>query len=47
MAGNLAAKLADRTFCTDVDAMVRVGSPAYDPQEAGEMATEKLLQLIV
>ena len=46
MADNLAAKLADKTFCTDIDAMVRVSSPAYDPQEAGEMVTEKLLRLI-
>ena len=47
MADNLAAKLADKGFCTDVDAMVRVGAPTYDPQEAGKMVEERLLQLIV
>lgn len=47
MAENLAAKLADKTFCSDIDAMVKVSSPAYDPQEAGKMVTEKLLQLIM
>lgn len=31
MAGNLAAKLADETFRTGIDAMARAGSPAYDP----------------
>ncbi len=46
MADNLAAKLADKGFCTDVDAMVRVGAPTYDPQEAGKMVEERLLQLI-
>lgn len=47
MANNLAAKLADKAFCTDIDAMVRVGSPSYDPQEAGKLVEEKLLQLIM
>lgn len=47
MTGNLAAKLVDETFCTDIDVMARVGSPAYDPQEAGKMVIEKLLQLII
>ncbi|WP_350453862.1 hypothetical protein [Slackia heliotrinireducens] len=47
MADNLAMKLKDKTFCTDVDVMIRVGAPAYDPQEAGKMVVEELLQLIV
>lgn len=46
MADNLTAKLADKTFCADIDAMVRVGSPAYDPQEAGKIVAGKLLRLI-
>ena len=47
MADNLAAKLADKGFRTDIDAMVRVGAPAYDPQEAGKIVKERLLRLIV
>jgi predicted nucleotidyltransferase component of viral defense system len=47
LAANLAAKLEDKTFCTDVNAMVRIGSPAYDPQEAGRIVSEKILRLIV
>jgi predicted nucleotidyltransferase component of viral defense system len=47
MADNLAAKLADKTFCTDIDTMVRMSSPAYDPQEAGKTVEERLLQLIL
>ena len=43
MAANLAAKLTDKAFCTDVDAMVRVGAPAYDPHTAGRMVAEELL----
>lgn len=46
MTSNLAAKLADKTFCTDIDAMVRVDSPAYDPQAAGKIVEERLLQFI-
>jgi hypothetical protein len=47
MADNLAAKLADKAFCIDVDAMIKVGAPAYDVQEAGKMVTERLLRLIM
>lgn len=47
MTDNLAAKLADKAFCTDVDAMIRVGSPAYNAQEAGKMVAEELLRLIM
>ena len=46
MTDNLAAKLADKVFRTDVDAMVRVGAPAYDPQEAGKIVSEQLFRLI-
>jgi len=46
MAVNLAAKLKDKAFCTDVDAMVKTDAPEYDPQEAGHMVAEKLLRLI-
>lgn len=46
MAGNLAAKLVDKAFCTDVDAMTRAGAPAYDPQEAGKLVKDRLLLLI-
>ena len=46
MAVNLAAKLKDKAFCTDVDAMVKTDAPEYDPQEAGHMVAEKLLRLV-
>jgi predicted nucleotidyltransferase component of viral defense system len=43
MVENLMLKLADREFCTDVDAMVKTGAPAYDPQVAGRLVIEELL----
>lgn len=46
MIENLLAKLEDREFCTDVDAMARVEAPDYDPQAAGGMVVESLLGLI-
>ena len=46
MAENLLAKLEDREFCTDVDAMAKVGAPGYDLQAAGRMVIERLLNLI-
>lgn len=46
MAANLAAKLEDLGFCTDVDAMIRVGAPDYDPHEAGAMVVASLLKRI-
>lgn len=46
MVDNLLAKLEDRQFCTDVDAMARVGAPDYDPQAAGKMVISKLLSLV-
>lgn len=46
MAENLLAKLEDREFCTDVDAMAKVEAPDYDPQTAGRMVIERLLNLI-
>ncbi len=47
MIENLLAKLEDREFCADVDAMARVGAPEYDPQAAGSMVIGKLLGLLV
>ena len=46
MANNLTAKLADKGFCTDVDAMIRAGAPDYDPQEAGRLVAEEILRLV-
>ena len=46
MANNLTAKLADKGFCTDVDAMIRGGAPDYDPQEAGRLVAEEILRLV-
>lgn len=46
MAHNPATKPADKVFCTDFDTMIRVGAPAYDPQEAGRMVAKELLQPI-
>ena len=47
MTENLMEKLADRSFCTDVDAMAKTGSPAYDPQVAGKLVIDELFSRIV
>lgn len=46
MEENLLGKLEGREFCTDIDAMVKVGAPDYDPQAAGRLVIEKLLRQI-
>lgn len=46
MADNLAKKLESKSFCADIDALIRVGTPAYSPKEAGRLVTERLLRLI-
>lgn len=46
MTENLASKLKDKEFCNDVNAMIKTGAPAYNPQIAGQIVTERLLQLI-
>ena len=43
---NLDSKLESRDFCTDVNAMLKVGAPEYNPQKAGKIVSEKLLSLI-
>lgn len=43
---NLKNKLNDREFCSDVLSMIRSGSPAYDPQEAGKLIVGKVLSLV-
>lgn len=46
MAANLEAKLGDREFRTDIDAMIRVGAPVYDPTAAGDLVSSELLARI-
>lgn len=46
MMENLREKLSDRSFCSDVDAMVRTGAPEYDPQIAGDLVIDSLLSFI-
>lgn len=46
MIENLLAKLEDREFCADVDAMARAGAPDYDPQAAGRMVIERIFGLM-
>ncbi len=44
---NLLVKLKDKEFCTDINGMLRVGSPDYDPQVAGKLVINTLLSFIV
>lgn len=46
MEENLLAKLKDGGFCHDMDLLVRMGAPAYDPQAAGRMVIERLFSNI-
>lgn len=46
MRENLLLKLQDEEFCADVDAMIRVGAPSYDPQIAGKLIVDQLLRHI-
>lgn len=41
---NLKGKLRNRGFASDVDAMVKVGSPTYDPAEAADIVLERLIR---
>ncbi len=43
--GILESHLADRSFCSDMDQLLRVGA-AYDPRMAGDYVKEKLLSLL-
>ena len=43
MAANLARKLGNKEFCTDVNMLIRASAPRYDSQEAGRLAAGKLL----
>ena len=39
------AHLADRSFCSDMDQLLRVGV-AYDPRKAGVYVKDRLLSLL-
>ena len=43
MVENLELKLEDAQFCHDLDNLIRLGTPPYDPRKAGALVIEKLL----